>query len=306
MAPTPTTDWPRHSRWTWIIAVLLALGLAIAWIAGYGPDGSAACCAAGDTTPQAAIPPPPSVATDKPKGKFALVLDGDKRVVEGSVPDQATKDRVLQAARAAYGEANVVDKLAIDASVSASPCLDKADTLFAALKSDPPIAVACDAQVVTLTGTAGSDADKAARESWARAFFGADLQVADAIEIATPPQPVTRPEDVHCGTRIPAAVTFATGSSRIDARGRKLLDAIAPCLKSGQYEIGGHTDSIGTADENLHLSKARAEAVRAYMILKGVDAERMIASGYGADRPIGDNATRDGRAKNRRIEFVQK
>jgi len=85
-----------------------------------------------------------------------------------------------------------------------------------------------------------------------------------------------------------------------------LLDAIVPCLRSGKYEIAGYTDNIGTADDNLALAKARAESVRAYVILKGVDADRVVATGYGAERPIGDNQTPAGRASNRRIEFVKK
>ena len=87
---------------------------------------------------------------------------------------------------------------------------------------------------------------------------------------------------------------------------RALLDAISPCLKQGRYEIAGYTDSIGSDEDNLKLSKARAESVRAYMILQGVDAERLAAVGHGALHPIGDNATREGRAANRRIEFTRK
>jgi OmpA-OmpF porin, OOP family len=105
---------------------------------------------------------------------------------------------------------------------------------------------------------------------------------------------------------MPAAVTFKTASSRIDAKGRALLDAIVPCLKDGRFEIAGYTDNIGSAEDNIKLAKARAESVRAYAILKGVDADRLVAAGYGADRPIGDNGTAAGRASNRRIEFVQK
>jgi len=105
---------------------------------------------------------------------------------------------------------------------------------------------------------------------------------------------------------MPAAVTFKTASSRIDAKGRALLDAIAPCLRNGNFEIGGYTDNVGTADDNMKLAQARAESVRAYMILKGVDAARLVAVGHGAERPIGDNGTAAGRASNRRIEFAKR
>jgi OmpA-OmpF porin, OOP family len=305
-------DGPRYSRATWIVAVLLVLVLAVLWLTGHGPVGGA-CCGS-DVAPDATVamapaltPPPPMQSTAKAPGPFALRLDGDKRIVEGTVTDSPTKQRVLQAATAAYGETNVVDRIAVDATIASSACAAKADTLFAALKTDPPIGIACDTRGgVTLSGQAISDADKASRERWAHDFFGPDTAVVDAIEVAASPQPVTRPEDVRCAARMPAAVTFKTASSRIDAKGRALLDAIAPCLENGNYEIAGYTDNIGTADDNLKLAQARAESVRAYMILKGVDAARVVAVGHGADRPIGDNDTAAGRASNRRIEFVKK
>jgi outer membrane protein OmpA-like peptidoglycan-associated protein len=305
-----TIDWPRYTRWTWIVAALLILLLAGLWFMGKGPASSALCCGASAETSQAvSAPPPPDevvAPVAKTPGQLKLTADAGKFVLEGVVPDAAAKDRLVQAAVAIYGNANVVDKLTIDASVTAATCADRTDALFTALKTDPPIGVECDAQGITLIGTSTSEVDKAARETWAHEFFGADARIVNALQIAAPEQPVTRPEDVRCGARIPAAVTFATGSAHIAARGRKLLDAIAPCLKTGAYEIGGHTDAIGTAEDNMKLSRARAEAVRAYMILKGVDADRLIAVGYGLEHPIGDNATRDGRAKNRRIEFSQK
>ena len=307
---TVTTDWPRHSRWTWSIATLLA----ILWLVGRGP-GAGACCgtpsdasgASSAPIAPALAPPPPMQSAAKEPDTLTVRMQGDKRVLEGKVFDQAVKTRLLQAANAVWGETNVVDKLVVDAETGTSKCADKADALFAALKTDPPIGIVCDSKGgVTLTGSAMSDTDKAAREQWAHDFFGADTAIVDNIEIVTPQQPVTRPEDVRCAARMPAAVTFATASSRIDTRGKKLLDAIAPCLKQGRYEIAGYTDSIGSAEDNQKLSKARAESVRAYMILKGVDAERLVAAGYGADHPIGDNKTSAGRASNRRIEFARK
>ena len=67
--------------------------------------------------------------------------------------------------------------------------------------------------------------------------------------------------------------------------------------------IEGHTDSVGAAERNLLLSRARAEAVRAALIVRGVANERLRAEGLGQAQPRGDNATAQGRAENRRIEF---
>ena len=72
-----------------------------------------------------------------------------------------------------------------------------------------------------------------------------------------------------------------------------------------KFEIGGHTDSDGGDDLNMKLSQARADAVRAQLIIMGIDAGRLTAKGYGSTKPISDNTTIEGKANNRRVEFVK-
>ena len=71
-------------------------------------------------------------------------------------------------------------------------------------------------------------------------------------------------------------------------------------------EIQGHTDNRGGADENQKLSEARANAVKKYLVDKGVKAERVTAKGFGLTKPIATNDTPEGREKNRRVEFIIK
>ena len=70
-----------------------------------------------------------------------------------------------------------------------------------------------------------------------------------------------------------------------------------------RVEIGGHTDSVGSAEYNRDLSRRRAESVRNWFIREGVEAARLIATGYGEERPVADNGTEGGRARNRRVEM---
>jgi len=73
-----------------------------------------------------------------------------------------------------------------------------------------------------------------------------------------------------------------------------------------KFEVGGHTDGDGDAAYNLKLSQQRADAVRTQLIAMGIDASRLTAKGYGKTKPITDNTTEDGKANNRRVEFVKK
>ena len=71
-----------------------------------------------------------------------------------------------------------------------------------------------------------------------------------------------------------------------------------------KVEVAGHTDSIGTDNYNMGLSLRRANAVRDYLISKGIAAENLTAKGYGESQPVADNQTAAGRFKNRRVELV--
>jgi len=101
-------------------------------------------------------------------------------------------------------------------------------------------------------------------------------------------------------------ITFAAGKAEIKKTSFKTLDAAVAALLAYpelRLEVQGHTDDQGPDDANLKLSQDRADAVKAYMVEKGVAAERLDAKGYGETMPVGDNKKAGGRAANRRIEF---
>ncbi len=103
------------------------------------------------------------------------------------------------------------------------------------------------------------------------------------------------------------SIEFETGSANIKTASYKLLDEIfesavvAEGLKIGVY---GHTDNSGSDAVNIPLSEKRAEAVKAYLLKKGLSNNRVEAKGYGSAKPIADNNTNEGKSKNRRVEIV--
>jgi outer membrane protein OmpA-like peptidoglycan-associated protein len=102
-------------------------------------------------------------------------------------------------------------------------------------------------------------------------------------------------------------VEFRPSSDRLTDDSAALVDQVAALLArypSARIEIAGHTDSQGTSRNNMTISQRRAEAVRRRLVTGGVEASRLTARGYGEDRPIADNATSQGRLRNRRVELT--
>lgn len=104
-------------------------------------------------------------------------------------------------------------------------------------------------------------------------------------------------------------IHFATGKAEILPESRPMVDEIAAMLKKRpalRVGVEGHTDNTGGAAANLTLSRARAQAVTAALTAAGIAAGRLTPAGFGQEKPIADNRTEEGRAKNRRVEIVKK
>ena len=102
-------------------------------------------------------------------------------------------------------------------------------------------------------------------------------------------------------------VFFASGSAKLLPKSYKALDEAANLIKEDEtlmVDVDGHTDASGKADKNQTLSEDRANAVKAYLIKKGIAESRLKASGFGSTKPIADNKTAAGKAKNRRTEMA--
>ena len=100
-------------------------------------------------------------------------------------------------------------------------------------------------------------------------------------------------------------VEFDFGKATLRASSYTTLDDLAEYLNrkpNERIEIGGHTDNIGSDEKNMVLSLERAKSIVAYLSAKGIDNNRLVAKGYGAEEPIEENDTEEGRQKNRRTE----
>jgi outer membrane protein OmpA-like peptidoglycan-associated protein len=103
-------------------------------------------------------------------------------------------------------------------------------------------------------------------------------------------------------------ITFDVDKSDIKPQSMGTLNMIAGILKNNpglKFEIDGHTDNTGQTAHNLTLSQQRAQAVKAQLVKMGIDGSRLTTSGFGDSKPISDNNTPEGRANNRRVEFVR-
>lgn len=102
-------------------------------------------------------------------------------------------------------------------------------------------------------------------------------------------------------------VFFDTDSYELESESEIELNKLVEFLNensSVKLSVDGHTDNEGSAVHNKQLSRQRAEAVRDYLISKGIDNDRITVNGYGAEKPVADNSTEEGRARNRRTEIT--
>ncbi|MBK9033126.1 MAG: OmpA family protein [Myxococcales bacterium] len=129
--------------------------------------------------------------------------------------------------------------------------------------------------------------------------------VAPPIVAATPSEPAPSEPPPRF---VLQDVQFETGKATLTGDSHARLDSVVEYMAhkpSATFEISGHTDNVGSKKKNKRLSQERADAVRAYLVAKGIEASRIQAVGYGDERPIAPNDTPDGRQQNRRIEAME-
>jgi len=137
--------------------------------------------------------------------------------------------------------------------------------------------------------------------------------ILDGVEVKRGTNPLNADDDIDRRPKLEVGkaivlegIVFETGKSTIKAESEPILNGVLQTLSENPevfVMITGHTDNVGKRNSNMKLSQARADAVRAWLVAKGIESKRMSTMGYGPDRPIVPNDTDENKQKNRRIEF---
>lgn len=262
----------------------------------FGPDAIRPALASA-RTPASATP-----AADRAAPEFLFRLTGTKLTLDGRVPDIAIRDALTRAANT--NRPTRIEEVESNLEAMGIPAPDGFQDV--ALRALDALKL-CDIGTASFTSLhfnlrcelPESEAGRVRQIASAPIPYGTlgDIEVLAREVVETCEQELTRLLEA-------SRIEFDPGSARISSSKAALLDLTARAAADcpGTLRVEGHTDNTGTTELNQDLSRRRAEAVRAALIQRGVAPSRLIAAGYGSAQPLGDNATEEGRALNRRIE----
>jgi outer membrane protein OmpA-like peptidoglycan-associated protein/uncharacterized protein YidB (DUF937 family) len=292
------------ARWIAPLVALLLLG-GLGWYF-FGNDTQSPQTAASQT----AVP-----------SRLALTNDDGVITYSGTVHDEATRNKIVDALKSAYGETAIKGNIIVDPNAMPMPWLTNLRNGLDQLKM-PGVNAVFDGSGLNLGGSI-SDGDRDRILSSLKSIFGisgltfaAEDRMSSQVSSATNKAaaalaalgPGSRPADV-LGILNKSIINFPSGSAEIPPMSLDLLREAAVPLKQlpsgSMVEIGGYTDNTGDASSNLQLSQRRAEAVRDALIKAGVNPGKLVAKGFGSVNPVASNDTPDGRFQNRRIEYSE-
>ncbi|NWH09587.1 MAG: OmpA family protein [Alphaproteobacteria bacterium] len=279
--------------------------------------------AASDAPPPTPLPAP-EAALGAADGSSDYALQALFRAgtvtLSGAVPTPEEQAALLAYAREIFGDAKIIDQLAVREGMPDGAWPDVARLALKELAILTSGEMTLRGRVLMLKGAAAQpeerEAVRVAFDELPAIYSGSiDIAVAgglqgdDALTIGGGPRGAAARA---CQERFDAVlashqIRFAAGRAQIDAESVKLIGDLAVIAKDcpdARITIAGHTDSTSRLEVNERLSRQRAAAVRDALVAKGVPANRLSTEGHGPSRPIASNATEEGRARNRRIEFV--
>jgi OOP family OmpA-OmpF porin len=231
----------------------------------------------------------------------AQVVQPQQVVVAGTVPDEATRVAVISRMRELYGAERVLDQLTLGAVVAPPQWQQHVQKLLSpSIKQVSHGQLSIQGSTIDIKGEVGNEAVRQQVASDMASSLNPTYTVRNGLRVAVQEQAMM---DQALANRI---VEFEPGSAVLRPVALPILDEMAAAmtrLKGRKFELIGHTDAMGARPANVSLSMARAQAVKTYLVAKGLPAENLATSGMGPDQPVASNATEEGRARNRRIEF---
>jgi len=250
--------------------------------------------------------------------EWSVRRDGERVVLSGPAPSEQSRADLMAKAAQAFPDAEAVNDMHVAGGAPSADFTDLARDavrLVAGLQGDAQARI-IDDQIVFI-----GDGNQQAVDDIRRVFSEPPAPFRSRLAVTVDGLDVDHPElqglNLNSGDAETCerafdrmmernVINFAQGSAVIDPSSRAILNALASvALRCDRFsiEVAGHTDNVGAHEFNVQLSQQRADAVATYLAGQGVARARLRAHGYGPDRPRASNATEDGQAANRRIEF---
>ena len=310
-----TSTRARRAAWR-ACAMALAVAGSFATLAARADDGSPATVTpvynGGARVQSAPLPAPVQIAAADPSATAGTANTATHMpapadaapgqvVVSGKVPDEATHSAVLARLRDTYGAGNVVDQIEVG-GVATPPnwSANVQKLLGPQLKQISKGQLKINGTQIDVKGEVSNEALRQQVTSDMANALNPTYTIHNGLRVSASEQGML---DSTLANR---TIEFETGSATLAPEGRAILDQMAAVLvkiPGKTVEIIGHTDNSGSRASNIALSQARADAVKGYLVTKGVAPRSMATMGVGPDQPIASNDTDAGRARNRRIEF---
>ena len=222
-------------------------------------------------------------------------------VVEGAVPNEASKQAILLKMQSVYGADQIVDKIQVRPVSAPNGWSDTVSRVITPdLKKISQGQLRVRGTQVELTGKMSDSSQIQPTTSTFQSLVQQPYRLTAQLSVNQAEQKII---DDALKNRI---IEFESGSAILTDTGNKILDEMVVALtKVGakKVKIIGHTDSSGDANKNTVLSQERATAVQNYLVSKSISVDRLSTAGKGSSQPVADNSTTEGRKKNRRIEF---
>ena len=253
-----------------------------------------------------------NIASDPVNGMYSSKLSVGQYTIKASVAGYVPQEKIVQIEKDRTTTANfVLEEAKKSGKIKGRVVDDKTSKGLFAVISFPNgekgnVASDPESGEFMIDLDAGRYQLKAGSSAYQSKVVEVEVRSKDTVEITIPLTAYQKVAITQQEIQIRETIKFKPNKAVILIDSYSVLDEVAVVMKSNpEYKIAieGHTDSDGAAVANRNLSQSRAEAVREYLMSRGIAGDRMRAIGYGEDRPITDNNSPEGKAKNRRVAF---